>query len=68
VAFGLPVPLNAATAEDLSAVPGLTPRVAREIVADRARNGRFESVESLLRVHGVGPRRLDRAREHLVAE
>jgi competence protein ComEA len=68
VAFGVPVSLNEATAEDLAAVPGLTARLAREVVADRRRNGRFPSVESLLRVHGLGPRRLERARAHLVAE
>jgi competence protein ComEA len=62
------VSLNEAPAEDLAEVPGLTPRLAREVVADRRREGRFPSVESLLRVHGVGSRRLAQAREHLVAE
>jgi competence protein ComEA len=68
IAFGVPVSLNDATAEDLAAVPGLTARLAREVVADRRRNGRFPSAESLLRVHGVGPGRLETARAHLVVE
>ncbi|HET7753559.1 MAG TPA: helix-hairpin-helix domain-containing protein [Anaeromyxobacteraceae bacterium] len=68
VVFGMPVPLNEATAEDLAEVPGLTARIAREVVAERVRGGPFQSVESLLRVHGVGPRRLALARAHLVAE
>jgi competence protein ComEA len=68
IAFGVPVSLNEATSEDLAAVPGFTARLAREVVADRRRNGRFPSVESLLRVHGLGPRRLESARAHLVVE
>jgi competence protein ComEA len=68
LAFGLPLSLNDASAEDLAEVPGLTARLAREVVADRERAGRFPSVDSLLRVHGVGPRRLARARAHLFAE
>lgn len=68
IAFGVPVSLNDATAEDLAAVPGFTARLARAVVADRRRRGRFPSVDSLLRVDGLGPRRLHRARPHLVAE
>jgi competence protein ComEA len=68
VAFGVRLPVNDATAEDLAAVPGLSARLAREIVADRATNGPFPSVDSLVRVRGVGERRLARARPHLVSE
>jgi competence protein ComEA len=60
--------LNAASAEELAVVPGLSPRLARAVVAERMRGGPFEQVDSLLRVHGVGPRRLARARAHLIAE
>lgn len=68
IAFGLPLPLNAASAEELAVVPGLSPRLARAVVTERERGGRFEEVDSLLRVQGVGPRRLARARAHLIAE
>jgi competence protein ComEA len=67
VLFGLAVDLNTATAEDLAAVPGITPRLAATIVADRAGRGPFQGVEDLERVRGIGPKRLDRARAHLVA-
>ena len=68
LAFGQRVPLNEASAEDLAEVPGLTSRLALEVVAERERSGRFATVESLLRVHGVGPGRLARARPHLFVE
>lgn len=65
VLLGLPLDLNAASAEDLAAVPGLSPRLAADAVADRARNGPFAAVDALLRVRGIGPARLERARPHL---
>jgi competence protein ComEA len=64
---GLPVPLNAASAADLAAVPGLGSRLAGEVVADRERRGPFRTVDDLLRVKGVGPARLAQARPHLTA-
>lgn len=60
-----PVDLNGASAEDLAAVPGLSPRLAVAIVADRKRLGPFPSVEALERVRGIGPVRLARVRAWL---
>jgi competence protein ComEA len=62
LALGLPLDLNAASADELARVPGLTRRLAGAIVADRARRGPFRDVEELERVTGIGPRRLARAR------
>jgi competence ComEA-like helix-hairpin-helix protein len=50
--------LNAATAEQLSAVRGVGPATAQRIVAWRAAHGSFRSVEDLVRVPGVGPKRI----------
>jgi competence protein ComEA len=65
VLLGLPVDLDRASAEDLAAVPGLSARLGAEIVADRARRGRFASPDDLIRVRGIGPARLARARPFL---
>lgn len=62
---GVAIDLQTATAEDLAAVPGLTPRLAAAVVADREGRGPFRSVEDLGRVRGVGPARLARALPHL---
>lgn len=62
---GLPVELDAATAEDLAVVPGLNARLAAEIVSDRERRGPFGTVEDLERVRGIGPARLAKARPFL---
>ena len=49
--------LNRATVEQLADVPGMTRRVAEEIVAYRRSNGDFASVEELRSVNGIGPKR-----------
>ena len=65
VLLGRPVDLNAATAEDLAAVPGIGSALAAAVVADREARGPFPAVEALRRVRGVGPARLERARPWL---
>ena len=52
---GGPVDLNAATAADLDALPGIGPVLAQRIVEHRERNGPFRSVEQLDDVPGIGP-------------
>jgi len=62
---GLPVDVNGAGVDDLADVPGLSSRLAAEVVADRARRGPFGDVDDLIRVRGIGPARLAQARPFL---
>jgi len=48
--------------EALAFVPGLSRRLAVAVAADRTARGRFESVDDLRRVGGIGERRLAQAR------
>lgn len=66
--LGLPLDVDRATAGELAFVPGLSPRLADEVVADRERGGPFGAPEALLRVKGIGPKRLARARPFLAAD
>ncbi len=50
-----PLDLNAATAADLDALPGIGPVLAQRIVDHRDATGRFTSVEQLDDVPGIGP-------------
>ncbi len=54
--------LDAATAEQLEALPGIGPVLARRIVEYRTRHGSFQRVEDLLQVDGIGPRLLEQLR------
>jgi competence protein ComEA len=56
--------LNAATLEQLDALPGISPRVAAAVVARRATRA-FARPEDVLEVKGVGRRRFERLRPHL---
>ena len=52
--------LNRASTEDLGALPGIGPSLAERIVKTRQELGRFESVDDLLEVSGIGEKRLAR--------
>jgi competence protein ComEA len=60
--------LNAASAEDLTRLPGVGRRRAEAIVELRTRLKRFRRVQDLLRVKGIGPRSLKRLMPHLVLD
>lgn len=61
------VDVNTASPEELRDLPGIGPVLARRIVASRDELGRFRSLDELLRVPGIGPRRLARLRYRAVA-
>ena len=54
-----PLDLNAATAEQLEALPGVGPSTAAAIVAYRTEHGRFRSVDELQEVRGIGPAKFE---------
>jgi competence protein ComEA len=58
-----PVDLNRATLADLEALPGVGPATAQAILDERARRGRFGSVEELLEVRGIGDAKLAALRD-----
>ncbi len=59
------VDINAAGGDELGAVPGIGPAVAARIVAVRATDGPFASLDELLDVSGMTPAKLDRAAPYL---
>lgn len=61
----VPLELNRATREELERLPFVGPYMADQIVTWRERHGPFASVDSLVRVPGVGPATLRRVR-HLL--
>lgn len=60
-----PVDLNRASAEELARLPGVGPALARRIVDERERRGRFDSPEALRGILGLGPKKLGAIR-HLI--
>lgn len=63
--LGLPIDLNALSAEELAELPGIGPKLARSIVVTRARVGGFRGIEEMGRVPGIGKAKLSTLRSHL---
>src|SRR5262249_44862966 len=58
------VNLNTATLDQLDALPGITPKVAASVVAERATRP-FSRPEDVMRVQGMSKKRFERLRPHL---
>ncbi len=50
--------INSASAAELETLPGIGPSTAQKIVSERTANGSFKSVDDLMRVSGIGEKKL----------
>ncbi len=60
------VDLNTATLTELDTLPGVGPVTAQSIVDWRAEHGRFDSVDQLREIDGIGPSRFEKLRDLVV--
>ena len=60
---GGPISLNTSTAAELETLPGVGPVLAERIVSFRDQTGRFDDVEGLLEVPGIGEAKLAAIRD-----
>ena len=63
-----PVNINAADAEELTALPGIGKELARRIVEYREEHGPFAAVEDLTNVSGIGQGKLAALEELVTVE
>ena len=57
------ISINSATAEELITLPGIGPKTAERIIRYREENGLFQSIDDLVRVKGIGEKKLDKIRD-----
>lgn len=57
LALGVHIGINSATIEDLEALPGIGPKIAKRIIEYRKLNGTFKNLQELKRVYGIGERK-----------
>ena len=60
-----PINLNTAGATELQQVPGIGPSTAQKILDTRKSYGSFKSVDDLLAIKGIGPKKLEKMRKYL---
>ncbi len=63
--LGLRIPLGSASADDLTAIPGIGPTLAKGIVRARQSGHGFDSLDDLLEVRGIAAKRLAMMRPYL---
>lgn len=63
----LTIDLNAAAWPELTLLPDISETMARRIVEHREQHGRFQSLESIQDVKGIGPRTFARIQPYLRA-
>ncbi len=59
------VNINTASAEQLTTLPGIGPKLAARIVEYRQKSGAFKSVQELMNVRGVGDKNLKKIEQYL---
>jgi competence ComEA-like helix-hairpin-helix protein len=62
-----PININTANSTELQQVPGIGPVTAEKILQMRKSYGAFKSVDDLLAIRGLGPKRLEKMRKYLTA-
>ena len=62
------VNINTADSEQLSLLPRVGPTVAQRIVDFRQENGRFQTLEDLMLVRGIGEKTFELIKPHITLE
>jgi competence ComEA-like helix-hairpin-helix protein len=62
-----PVDINHADAGTLQALPGIGPTLANRIVMHRETYGSFQTVDALMEIEGIGPRRFQKLKPWIEA-
>src|SRR6056297_479419 len=56
------VDINIADSKELQALPGIGPVTAEKIITFRQKHGRFSSISELIRIKGIGEKKLEQVR------
>ena len=57
--------LNSATSEQLQSIPGIGPSTAKNILEYRTKVGKFNKIEEIINVRGIGEKKFQKIKERL---
>jgi comEA protein len=57
--------LNSATVEQLESLPGIGPAMAKTIVEHRTKVGKFNRIEEIMKVKGIGEKKFQKIKDRL---
>jgi competence protein ComEA len=60
------VNLNTATLEQLQTLPGIGPAMAKRVIEYRSKVGKFNKIEEIINVKGIGEKKFQKIKERLV--
>lgn len=66
--FAGKININEATAEELDSLPGIGPVLAGRILEYREKNGRFQSLDQLKNVSGIGESTFEKLKDFITLE
>jgi len=62
LALGIPIGVNSAGINDLTVLPGIGAKLARSIIEYRKQSGGYKSIDELIKVKGIGEKKLKAVR------
>ena len=63
-----PIRINSASTRELQSLPGIGPVLAQRIIKLRENKGRFDNVDELLEVKGIGAKKLEAIKDWLIID
>lgn len=57
--------LNSATLEQLQSIPGIGPSTAKSIVEYRTKAGKFNRIEEIINIKGIGEKKFQKIKDRL---
>jgi competence protein ComEA len=60
------VNLNSATVEQLQTIPGIGPATAKSIIDHRTKVGKFNRIEEIITVKGIGEKKFQKIKDRLI--
>lgn len=64
----LKININNSTIEELMLLPGIGEKTAENIITFRDKNGNFRKVDDLIDVPGIGIKKLEKLKKHIIIE